>query len=147
MKLLVVIIVAIVVGIIAISAAITQYSLDIIKNIDPTVLEKQENLELALSQCNLIIQDDIALLEDATLYDDEVLLAAINWEYCVNNAVTVYGTLNQQENWELEKQQHPLRLEIDAQLKSAQIQECNEQWSNQTQKINECIDNVNLQFP
>ncbi|MBT8251522.1 MAG: hypothetical protein KJO99_01645, partial [Nitrosopumilus sp.] len=70
MKLLVIIIVAIVVGIIAISAAITQYSLDIIENIDPDVLEKQENLELALSQCNLILEDDVALLEDPGLYDD-----------------------------------------------------------------------------
>lgn len=146
MKLLVIIIVAIVVGIIAISAALTQYYQSIVDQIDPAVLEKQENLELALSQCNLIIQDHIALLEDPGLYDDEVLLAAINWEYCVNNAVTVYGTLKQQENWELEKQQHPLRLEIDAQLKSAQIQECQEQWSNQTQ-INNCIANVNLLFP
>ncbi|MBT8173365.1 MAG: hypothetical protein KJN83_04840, partial [Nitrosopumilus sp.] len=68
MKLLVIIIVAIVVGIIAISAAITQYSLDIIEEIGPAALEKQENLELALSQCNLIFEDDIALLDDPALY-------------------------------------------------------------------------------
>ena len=145
MKLLIIIVV-IVVGVIAISAALTQYYQSIVDQIDPDVLEKQENLELALSKCNLILEDDVALLEDAKLYDDEVLLASINWEFCVNNAVTLYGTLKQQDTWELEKLQHPLRTEIDAQLKSAQIQECQEQWLNQTQ-INECIENVNLQFP
>ncbi|WP_371504606.1 hypothetical protein [Nitrosopumilus adriaticus] len=145
MKLLIIIVV-IVVGVIAISAALTQYYQSIIDQIDPDVLEKQENLELALGECNLIIEDDLALLEDAKLYDDEVLLASINWEFCINNAVTLYGTLKQQENWELEKLQHPLRAEIDAQLKSAQIQECKEEWSEQTQ-IDECIENVNLQFP
>ncbi len=147
MKLLIIIVVAVVIGIIAVSAALTQYSLDVAKQIDPSILEKQENLELALSECSLIMEDELALLDDLTLYDAEVLLTAINWEYCVNNAVIVYGTLKQQENWELEKQQNPLRLEIDAQLKNAQIQDCHEQWSNQTQKINECMSNVNLQFP
>ena len=146
MKLLIIIVV-IVVGVIAISAALTQYYQSIVDQIDPDVLEKQENLELALSECNLIFENDPALLEGAKLYDDKVLLASINWEFCINNAVTLYGTLKQQENWELEKLQNPLRTEIDAQLKNAQIQECQEEWLNQTQKINECIENVNLKFP
>lgn len=145
MKLLIIIVV-IVVGVIAISAALTQYYQSIVEQIDPNVLEKQENLELALGECNLIIEDDLALLQDDKLYDDEVLLASINWEFCINNAVILYGTQKQQENWELEKLQHPLRTEIDAQLKSSQIQECKEEWSNQTQ-INECLENVNLKFP
>mgnify|MGYP000406837877 CR=1 FL=1 len=147
MKLLIIIVVAIVVGIITISAAITQHNLNVIEQIDPDILEKQENLELALSECNLIMEDDVALLGDVSLYDDEVLLAAINWEYCINNAVMLYGTLKQQENWELEKLQNPLRLEIDTQLKNAQIQDCQAEWSGETQKLNECIANVNLMFP
>ncbi len=141
MKLLVIIIVAIVVGIIIISGIVSQQNSGVTQLPKTSMLENQENLELSLIQCNSIVGD--ATIEN----DADLLLTEINWEYCVNNAMKLYGTFEQQELWEYKKQQNPLRLHIDAQLKSAQIQECQEEWSGQTQKINECIANVNLQFP
>ena len=148
MKLLIIIVVAVVVGVIAISALITQQNSDVaelspssvVELPESMILKNQENLELSLIQCNSIVGDSI--IEN----DADLLLTEINWEYCVNNAIALYGTLEQKELWEYKKQQNPLRLQIDAQLKNAQIQECEEQWSNQTQ-INKCIQNVNLKFP
>lgn len=138
MKYYIIIAIAVLIGII--SFAIIYQEQKLTDNPESSILENKENLDMALSQCDLI-------MDDASTFDEgELLVAGTNWEYCINNAIDLYGTIQQKEVWEVKKQQNPLRFQIDQIMKNTKIQECNEQWSNQTQ-IDDCIANVNLQFP
>ncbi|AJW71570.1 hypothetical protein [Nitrosopumilus adriaticus] len=139
MKFYIIIAIAVLVGIISLVTIMPQDQ-NTLENSESYILENKENLDSALLQCDLIMTDA------STFSESELLVAGTNWEYCINNAIDLYGTIEQKEIWEAKKQQNPLRFQIDQIMKNTKIQECNEQWSNQTQ-IDECIENVNLQFP
>ncbi len=140
MNFYIVIVIVFLIGIISLIAIFPQDQ-NVLENPEFNILENKENLDRELSQCDLIM-NDVSMFSES-----ELLVAGTNWEYCIDNAIDMYGTIQQKEIWDAKKQQNPLRFQIDQIMKSTQIQECKEQWLNQTQKINECINNVNSQFP